>query len=61
LTPPSAPSLLRRSGPDAVPLGEAKKNARGGGEDVLASMARRLVRAEHFASFPVVPPRRNPR
>jgi hypothetical protein len=44
-----------------VPLGEAKKNARGGGEDVLASMARRLVRAEHFASFPVVPPRRNPR
>ena len=41
LTPIPAP---HRSGPDAVPLGEAKKNARGGGEDVLSSMARRLVR-----------------
>lgn len=41
LTPTPAP---HRSGPDAVPLGEAKKNARGGGEDVLSSMARRLVR-----------------
>ena len=41
LTPTHAP---HRSGPDAVPLGEAKKNARGGGEDVLSSMARRLVR-----------------
>ena len=48
LIPLSSPSRRRR-GPGAVPLGDAARSengAHGGGSDILASMARRLVRPE---------------
>jgi len=65
---PSPPPPSRRPGPRAVPLGDASTSengakARGGADDVLSSMARRLVRQSSRRGIvvpPAFPPARRP-